>query len=398
MKKTRVWLMVSFLTIVLFLSFNGSKAMGENVIKIGDIAPLTGPGSPWGINTDRGVQLGVDAINDAGGITIKGEKYFFKVFSENDKYTAEGARAAVEKLVNFEKVQFIVGTWADVTLNLARDISNEKKVIILQGSSGNAFTIGPKYPYLFRYTQDTRGKQGVLDVALKTMKFKKMAILNYNDANGRGNTEAAIAWTKETGVELTDVILAPGGTTDFYPLLKKIIDNKAEMVHGAVDVPTTALILKQAHELGYKGYYSNTGSMINVKEFIRIAGKDAAQGYIAPYEFIDCPIITDKHRQVMLKMKDNFLKKWGPPFEPVAWRYSIGPQVLAQALEKAQSFDPDVLVKTIETMEFDTLFGKGGFTGAKTYGIPRQLTLYTIAAIIKGDDAEYLGYTKVERP
>jgi ABC-type branched-subunit amino acid transport system substrate-binding protein len=230
------------------------------------------------------------------------------------------------------------------------------------------------------------------------MKFKKMAILNYNDANGRGNTEAAIAWTKETGVELTDVILAPGGTTDFYPLLKKIIDNKAEMVHGAVDVPTTALILKQAHELGYKGYYSNTGSMINVKEFIRIAGKDAAQGYIAPYEFIDCPIITDKHRQVMLKMKDNFLKKWGPPFEPVAWRYSIGPQVLAQALEKAQSFDPDVLVKTIETMEFDTLFGKGGFTGAKTYGIPRQLTLYTIAAIIKGDDAEYLGYTKVERP
>jgi branched-chain amino acid transport system substrate-binding protein len=390
--------MVSFLTIVLFLSFNGSTALGQNVIKIGSILPLTGPGSPWGINCDRGVQLGADMINEAGGITIKGEKYFFKVYSENDKYTAEGARAAVEKLVNFEKVKFIIGPFSDTTINIAREISTEKKVIILQGSSGGAFTLGPKYPYLFRFSQDTRGKLGVLDVALNTIKFKKMAILNYSDVNGRGSTEAAIAWAKEIGVELTDVILAPGETTDFYPFLKKIIDNKAEMIHGALPISTNALVLKQAHELGYKGYYSHTGSIINVQEFIRIAGKDAVQGYIAPYEFIDCPIITDKHREIMLKMKDNFLKKYGPPFEPVAWRYSIGPQVLALALEKAQSFDPDVLVKTMETMEFDTWLGKGGFTGTKTYGIPRQLVLNTIAAIIKGDKAEYLGYTRVERP
>ncbi len=93
-----------------------------------------------------------------------------------------------------------------------------------------------------------------------------------------------------------------------------------------------------------------------------------------------------------------YLKKYGPPFEPLAWRYAIGLQVVAQALEKAQTFDPEVLVKTMENMEFDTLLGKGGFTGKKTYGIARQLVLYTIAAVIKGDQAVYLGYTKVERP
>ncbi|MBW2285396.1 MAG: hypothetical protein JRF65_12440, partial [Deltaproteobacteria bacterium] len=86
------------------------------------------------------------------------------------------------------------------------------------------------------------------------------------------------------------------------------------------------------------------------------------------------------------------------PFEPLACRYTIGLQVLAQALEKAQSFDPDVVVKTMENTEFDTLLGKGGFAGTKTYGIQRQLIINTIAAIIKGDKAEYLGYVTVKRP
>lgn len=52
MKKTRILVMVSVLTIVLSLSLNGSVSIAQEVIKIGNIMPLTGPGSAWGIPCD----------------------------------------------------------------------------------------------------------------------------------------------------------------------------------------------------------------------------------------------------------------------------------------------------------------------------------------------------------
>jgi len=398
MRKRGICLLTGLFVFSAFLGFTAPQAAADNVIKIGSIQPLTGPAAPWGLPCDRGVVLLAEIMNEAGGITIQGQKYLFKVLSENDKFSPQAGRAAAEKLINQEKVKYIVGPWHDATIIAARGLSNEQKVIILQGSSGSADTIGPQYPYLFRFSQDPRGKQGVLDVALKTMQFKKMAVLNVDTALGRGNSIAGAEWAKEFGIEVTDNVLAPADTKDFYPFLKKIIDHKAEMIHGAISPGIFALVCKQAHELGYRGYYSNVGSMTNVGQFIKIAGQEAVQGYIAPFEHIDCPIITDEGRKIMQEMEKRYLKRYGPPFEPLAWRYGIGLQVLSQALEKAQTFEPEAVLKAMETMEFDTLLGKGKFSGEKTYGIARQLVIYTIAAIIKGDKAEYLGYTKVERP
>ncbi len=398
MFKRRGTFLTGILLSIFILAITSSPSNAQKEIKIGSIQPLTGPAAPWGNPCDRGIHLMAEILNEAGGITVGGEKYIFKVYSENDKFSAKGARAATEKLINREKVKYIVGPWFDAAVMALRHVSNEKKIIILQGSSGDPHTLGPKYPYLFRYTQDPRGKLGVLDIALKTMPYKKMAIVNVDTGLGRGNSSAAGDWAKETGIEVTDNVLAPAATTDFYPFLKKVLDHKPEMIHGALSPSKYALICKQAHELGYKGYYSNVGSLTNVKGMIEIAGQDAIQGYIAPFEDIRCPAIDDKNRELMKKIREKYLAKYGPPFEPLAWRYGIGLQVLAQALEKAQSFDPDVVVKTMENTEFDTLLGKGGFAGTKTYGIQRQLIINTIAAIIKGDKAEYLGYVTVERP
>ncbi|MBW1816073.1 MAG: ABC transporter substrate-binding protein [Deltaproteobacteria bacterium] len=398
MFKAKSSLIVAILFSVFILVFAVSPSNAQKVIKVGSIQSLTGPAAPWGIPIDKGLHVMAEILNEAGGVTVGGEKYIFKIYSENDKFSAKGGRAAAEKLINRVKVKYIVGTWYDAALMALRHFSNENKVIVLQGSSGDPHTIGPKYPYLFRFTQDPRGKLGVLDIALKTMSFKKMAIFNVDTALGRGNSAAAADWAKEIGIEVTDNVLAPAATTDFYPFLKKVLDHKPEMIHGSISPSKYALVCKQAHELGYRGYYSNVGSLTNVKGMIEIAGQDAIQGYIAPFEDMRCPAITEKNRKLMTKIQKRYLEKYGPPFEPLAWRYTIGLQVLAQALEKAQSFDPDVVVKTMENTEFDTLLGKGGFAGTKTYGIQRQLIINTIAAIIKGDKAEYLGYVTVKRP
>jgi len=375
------------------------SAEAENIIKIGTINPLSGPAANWGNPPTRGLTILAEILNENGGITINGKKFIFKIYAENDKYSAQGARASIEKLISQENIKYIVGSWYDATVFALRGISNEKKILVLQGSTGDPNTLGPEYPYLFRYTQDPRGKLGALDVALKQGLMKdSMAIINDDTALGRGNSKSAAEWAAENSIEITQNIIVPVDAQDFYPYLKKIIDSKTKMIHGALPPGKFAIACKQANELGYKGFYSNVGALTSVEDMIDIAGKEAIEGYIAPFEDMRCPAITEENRQLMAKMKEIYLEKYGPPFEPLSWRYAPGLQILSQAMEKAQSLDPEVLVKVIENMKFDTLLGSGKFEGKQTYGITRQLEVNTIVGIIKDGKIEYLGFTKVKRP
>ncbi|EEX74237.1 hypothetical protein GCWU000323_01665 [Leptotrichia hofstadii F0254] len=54
-----------------FIISCGKKTADGNVIKIGVIAPLTGNYAQYGIAVKEGVELKVDAINNAGGINGK---------------------------------------------------------------------------------------------------------------------------------------------------------------------------------------------------------------------------------------------------------------------------------------------------------------------------------------
>ena len=65
----KIFLMM--LLVTAFIVGCGKKSADGNVIKIGVIAPLTGNYAQYGPAVKEGVELKVDAINNAGGINGK---------------------------------------------------------------------------------------------------------------------------------------------------------------------------------------------------------------------------------------------------------------------------------------------------------------------------------------
>ena len=59
--------------------------------------------------TYAGAKLAAAWINDKGGITVKGVKYKIELVSEDAKSSPEGAIVACTKLVEKDKVKFILG-------------------------------------------------------------------------------------------------------------------------------------------------------------------------------------------------------------------------------------------------------------------------------------------------
>jgi branched-chain amino acid transport system substrate-binding protein len=77
---------------LLVLTFIGSPLVmaKTETLKIGVIAPLSGPGAPWGIAIQRGVEIAAQEINAAGGIKAGGKTYEVKVIPVDDMYSGKG--------------------------------------------------------------------------------------------------------------------------------------------------------------------------------------------------------------------------------------------------------------------------------------------------------------------
>ena len=136
--KNKTWLIVSIAIVILILviaiiGFNSSStgllSLGgpTETLKIGIVATQTGVGAYHGEQEIKAVNLAVEEINAKGG--INGKK--IELIVEDSQSVPKEAVNAVNKLVNTDKVKFIVGDcWNDTTISFMQ-MTNDKKVIVV---------------------------------------------------------------------------------------------------------------------------------------------------------------------------------------------------------------------------------------------------------------------------
>jgi len=375
----------------------GFSAPEEVWLRVGAPNPLSGPGAMWGEPCVRGVKIMADIYNDQGGVKVGNKVYKFKVFPADTQYTAEGGKSAYEKLLSVDKCQFMVGDFSDAPVAIMSPISTEKKIVCLLGSTAIP-ALAPEFPYVFRFSQDQNQKLDSLRIALKTLPIKTFFMPSSDDLRGRAQAKINNEVVSSLGVKLLGEIFYNPKETNFAPVMTKVLATKPDLIYAGPP-GHAALQMKEAHMLGYKGYWVSTGSVVNLDQMIQIAGgKEAVENWIGPYEMIDCPIIKDSDKPLLLDIQTRYLREFKPPFEPLAWRYATGLQILKDAIVKAGTPDPDSVKHTLETETFHTFLGEGKFTGLKTFGIAHQFSPTTIAAIVKNGKPQYLGTYKTVEP
>jgi branched-chain amino acid transport system substrate-binding protein len=80
-----------------------------DTILFGEVGSLTGAQATFGISTKNGVQMAIDEVNAAGGITIDGTAKKVAVRVYDDQGKSEEAANAVTRLINQDKVVVILG-------------------------------------------------------------------------------------------------------------------------------------------------------------------------------------------------------------------------------------------------------------------------------------------------
>ena len=109
---------------------------------------------------------------------------------------------------------------------------------------------------------------------------KTLGSIGPNDETGWGTAEAINAEAEKSGLKHTFKDFFQRGSDDFFPILTKLVaKNPDALILHSVPPPSMAVLLKQKHQLGYKGLIL-APSHYEPKKLVEKAAVEAVEGLL----------------------------------------------------------------------------------------------------------------------
>ena len=320
-------------------------------------------------------------MNKRGGITVQGQKYIVEVVPEDDQSSPPGAVAAVNRLIQ-AGIKFIYAPQFMVSNMAIAPIAEEAKILRIKGLGVGKEEVGPSLRYSFYASAQLYNVPVCYDYLKKNYpKVKKIAMITPDDPGAKTIIELTEKEIQKRGLEIVFQEAFKIGSEDFYPILTKALEKKPDAIDMVLSIaPWSAGVINQSRELGFTGpiyatIHADTNilrSMLNPKYAYDVF--HAAPDVLSPKMK---PIMKDYRVLIEQQTKTTFNLDHGLLLE--------GLYPLLQGIEKAQSFDTDKVVATLENMKsIDTPYGRGRMSGQDLFGINHVIVRpFTLSRIMK---------------
>src|SRR5512141_3003037 len=235
-----VWLLLGSMT-----------ALAADTIVFGAAISITGKTAKEGEYTRDGYQIAIDKINEMGGIKVGGKTYKAELKYYDDETKPERTAQLIEKLINEDKVNLILGPYGSSPTGTAAPICERYKIPMVEanGSAESIFSKGYKYTFMI-LSPAKLYLRGLIDVVrAKDPSAKTVAILGENESFSKEVAQGAADYAKEKGMDVVYHELYPTNAQDVSALLTAIKGKNPHIVLGSGHLQDSLLIVKQAKDL-----------------------------------------------------------------------------------------------------------------------------------------------------
>jgi len=324
-------------------------------VKVGLIAPMSGPWARQGDLMLKGANLAIENINKAGGIkSMGGATLKLVVFDAGD--SVEKAKNAAQRMVAQEPdLVGATGAWlSSFTLGVT-EVTERAELPILTLSYSDQIT-ARGFKYVFQ-TSPTGGAQAVstLPAIVKiaesaTGKAPKTVAMILD------NTAAPVSFAKpmrEGGIEKLGMKLVVDETftpplSDATPLIQKVRSSRPDfLLLLPTSIPDDKLCLEKLHEFGLgKGRLPvvSNGAHIGAPDMLKNLGKDLLEGVMT--------IVANWGAKGQEDIIKEFVAKTGEPWITQDSLSTYGDMLIfKEALEKAGVADRKKVAEAIRAMD-----------------------------------------------
>lgn len=326
-------------------------------VNVGVVLPLSGANAQFGINSRNGIELVADEINAAGGIKALGGARINLVIADSTSTPTTAANVA-QRLLTQNDVVAILGAFASSLTIAISEVTERRGVPLLTMSFSDQIT-GRGFENIFQVVAKASviGKaqfDGTVAIAAAAgQKLDKVAIMYEDTAYGTSQAAGLRAGAKAAGVELVMDEAYPLGITDVTPLINKLRASGAQAVFPVSYLNDSLQIIRAMRQQKLTMPAIGGAAGYVIPDFEKGLG-EYAEGVlsISPANYDLDPALTDRFR-----------KRYGYFMVHEALEHAVCMDVLAQAIEKAKSTNPDDLRKVLHGTRFE-----GGWTKAMTGG------------------------------
>ena len=343
-------------------------------LKVGVLCGLTGPAPSFGQSEKDGIMLAINEWNAKGGVL--GQKIVPVV--EDGQCDATASVNAANKVINQDKVKFILGETCSGSTIPVTEIANAGKIILMAATATNQnVTVdkgGKTKDYVFRVCYIDPFQGGILgQFAADRLKAKK-AFIMYDQGN-----DYTIGLANSFEIKFK----AAGGTivgkenytktdTDFSAILAKVKTAKPDVVLLPDYYNIVNLVMKQAKEKGITAPFVGGDGWDSPDLDKRVA----EGGYYTNHYSAD-----DPRPEVQ-----NFLKAFGEAYKDDSGKPRVpdafavlgydAANLLLSGIKEANSSDSGKVKAALEAIKFSGV--TGSLTVDKAHNPVKSLTILRV--------------------
>lgn len=331
--------------------------------------------TPFGRDGLKAVNMAVEEINAKGGVLVGKEKRPFKVVV-TDTRDGEPTTPIHDSLMAYEKMLLeqkphavVIAPFRSEAIMASMDLVAKYKVPQLQTIAQTPqfqvkFRTDPeKYKYLFRVCTDAAIDAGYISGALNALKadfgLNKVYFIPQDTLWALGFIGILRKHCEKTGWQEVGYEPYAAGATDFSPGLTKAKEGNAQVIAMVWDVPLGAGIFsKQWAAMKVPALVVGFVPPMAAADAWKTLGKNIE--YSIQVEFPVGSSVPLKKLPKTVEFLDRLQKKYGKPPEAAAVTSSAYDSVyiLAAAIERAGSLDPDKLVTALEQTDYRGVSGR----------------------------------------
>jgi branched-chain amino acid transport system substrate-binding protein len=337
-------------------AFIATPAFAEDTITVGFTDSQTGPLNVDSLGQQHGYEFWRDEVNAKGGIKAGGKTYKVKFVSYDDQSVGGRVQQLYTRLINQDKANFLFSPYSSGLTAPAAVISEQYSRIMIDsgGAEEKPFEQGNKYLFMV-----ITSASHYLSGAVAALKAKdpnaKIAMVYSDDPFSKAVLAAAAQQAKAAGLQIVMNEAYSPSTTDFGPIVNKIVSSNADAVLGGGHYSDGATLARQMHD-----------QKANMKWIsLLVAPADDKFGDLGA-SALGVTVPSQWELQVNYKPQfgpttAEFAKAFQDKFHlkadyHAASGYTSG-VVLQHAIELAGSIDPEKVTAALNGMDITTFFG-----------------------------------------
>ncbi|MDA3919813.1 MAG: amino acid ABC transporter substrate-binding protein [Salinisphaera sp.] len=362
-------------------------ALAQKTITIGFTTSETGKLNADAAPQLRGFELWRDQVNADGGIKAGGTQYKVALKHYDDQSSAGRVQQLYTRLILQDNADFLFSPYSSGLTSTAAVVSEQfGKIMITTGAAeGKTYKLGNRYLFQMYTPADE-----YLTSALQAIKSKdpnaKIALVYSNDGFSKGAADGAAKAAKSMGLNVVLTESYAPNTTDFGPVINKIVSSGANVLIGGGHYADGSTLARQLYDKKSNLEFISLLVAPDIPKFASL-GK-AARGVTVPSQWEPTVAYKPDFGPTPEQFREMFQKKYNTlPGYHAAGGYAAG-LVLQHAIEQAGSIKTPAVAKALNAMDATTAYGHIKFAdGKQDHGLQVGHDM-VLAQWQKGDDGK----------